>query len=73
MTAVDRGAVWEGWAVTLDREIALDGKEREGAYSRSGFIDEGVEGKVDPEGERRRRVIDELLEEDEDEDADMEG
>jgi hypothetical protein len=76
MTQRDRGAVWEGWAVCLDREIEMGAEERRGAFLSSGLIDEGVHrkaggvvvGTVDHEEvERRRREMEELMEEDEDE------
>ena len=76
MTNRARGSVWEGWAVMLDRPIEMSAKERKGAFSWSGLIDDGVEKKkmggrgglqvgasVDEveEAERRRRLIDEIL------------
>jgi hypothetical protein len=70
MTPVERGAVWEGWAVVLDSEVSLGRGERRGAFLSSRLIDEGTERKVDPEAERVRREIEELLEE-EDGDEDM--
>ncbi|KAF1939727.1 hypothetical protein EJ02DRAFT_496289 [Clathrospora elynae] len=70
MTLFDRGAVWEGWAVTLDRGIGMCAAERRGSLIMSGVIDEGVERKLDAEEERRRREMDELLAEDEDEEMD---
>jgi hypothetical protein len=60
MTATDRGAVWEGWAVTLDKGIEMGVKEREGALVLSPLIIEG-ETEVDVEKERRRKEIEELL------------
>jgi hypothetical protein len=72
MTPVERGAVWEGWAVVLDTEVSLDRGERRGAFLSSTLIDEGTGRNVDPEAERVRREIEELLEEDE-EDEDIEG
>lgn len=76
MTLVDRGAVWEGWAAVLDRGIEMSARERKGALLHSGLVDEGVEGKRrfgGAEAERRRREIEELLEEEEmDVDEEME-
>ncbi|CBX92163.1 hypothetical protein IAQ61_000344 [Plenodomus lingam] len=75
MTLVDRGSVWEGWGVTVDKGIELDAQEREGAVSFSGMIDEGVEQKsVDEETAKQKREIERLLAEDgdTDEDEDME-
>jgi hypothetical protein len=58
MTATERGAVWEGWGVTVDRGIEMGEKEREGALNLNGCIDGEEE---DVEKERRRREIEELL------------
>lgn len=71
-TLIDRGAVWEGWAVYVDKEIELSASERKGAVLSSGLIDEGVERKVDEEAMRRRREMDELMDEDDYEDFDIE-
>lgn len=79
MTQHDRGAVWEGWGVTLVDGIEMNTVERRGALLSSGLIDEGVEkkGRVsgvdEDEVERRRREIDELMEEDSAEDENMES
>jgi hypothetical protein len=73
MTQRERGAVWEGWAAVLDREIEMGKKDREGAILSSCLIDEGVDGqRRGPEEERRWREIEELLEEEDwDEDVEM--
>jgi hypothetical protein len=75
MTQRDRGAVWEGWGVWLDRGIEMGKEDRVGAVVREWIVDEGVVEKVrDEDEERRRREIEALLEEDEednDEDEDM--
>jgi len=73
MTLVDRGAVWEGWAAYVDRGIEMSAKERQGAVLSSGIIDGGVEKKMDEEALRRKREMDELMEEDENEDEEMAG
>jgi hypothetical protein len=80
MTQRERGAVWEGWGVVLDRGIEMGKEDRKGAILKSWLVDEGVdEKKRGPEAERRWREIEELLEEedweedwDDDEDEDME-
>lgn len=74
MTTTQRGAVWEGWAVEVDREIALSKEDRKGAFVQNALVD-GVDG--DSDEARRRREIEELLETDEawdyeDEDEDEE-
>ncbi|KAI4937159.1 uncharacterized protein J4E92_001887 [Alternaria infectoria] len=62
MTATQRGAVWEGWAVEVDREIALNKEDRKGAFVQNALVD-GVDENSDEA--RRRREIEELLETDE--------
>ncbi|KAI4960552.1 hypothetical protein J4E86_002175 [Alternaria arbusti] len=62
MTATQRGAVWEGWAVEVDREIALGKEDRKGAFVQNALVD-GVDENSDEA--RRRREIEELLETDE--------
>ena len=62
MAATQRGAVWEGWAVEVDREIALDKDDRKGAFVQNALVD-GVDENSDEA--RRRREIEELLETDE--------
>ena len=51
----------------------MSAKERQGAVLSSGIIDEGVEKKMDEEALRRKREMDELMEEDENEDEEMAG
>ncbi|KAF2035468.1 hypothetical protein EK21DRAFT_54177 [Setomelanomma holmii] len=63
MTQRDRGAVWEGWGVTLDRGMEMGAGERKGALLSSWLVDEGVDKRVDEEAERRRRELEELMEE----------
>ncbi|KAH6875890.1 hypothetical protein BKA58DRAFT_311630 [Alternaria rosae] len=62
MTTTQRGAIWEGWAVEVDREIALSKEDRKGAFVQNALVD-GVDG--DSDEARRRREIEELLETDE--------
>ncbi|KAI4714966.1 hypothetical protein J4E89_000650 [Alternaria sp. Ai002NY15] len=62
MTATQRGAVWEGWAVEVDREMALDKEDRKGAFVQNALVD-GVDENSDEA--RRKREIEELLETDE--------
>ncbi|KAG9190675.1 hypothetical protein G6011_08763 [Alternaria panax] len=62
MKETERGAVWEGWAVDIDREIAMNKEDRTGAFVQDALID-GING--DSEEARRRKEIDELLETDE--------
>ncbi|KAI8934219.1 hypothetical protein NX059_008966 [Plenodomus lindquistii] len=62
MTHINRGSVWEGWGVTIDRGIDMSAREREGALAHSAMIDEGVAVKsVDGETAMRKREIEELL------------
>jgi hypothetical protein len=76
MKEIDRGAVWEGWAVEIDREIAMNREDRMGAFVQDALID-GID--ENSEEMRRRKEIDELLETDEawdyedDEDVDMQS
>jgi hypothetical protein len=83
MTAVDRGAVWEGWGVYLDQGIAMSAVERKDALrsSAGGFSGNvevlGGQASVydDADGAaRRKKEMQELMDEDEveDEDEDME-
>ncbi|KAF1839234.1 hypothetical protein BDW02DRAFT_487279 [Decorospora gaudefroyi] len=65
MTAMDRGSVWEGWAATIDRPLTLERQEREGAMSLSDVINHAVERRQDGEKARRRRELEELMEEEE--------
>ncbi|KAI0613442.1 Herpes-BLLF1 multi-domain protein [Pyrenophora tritici-repentis] len=65
MSGSERGSIWEGWAVGLDKEISMSKQEREGAFVRKEFIDHGVEIRYDSEKARRRREHDELLAEEE--------
>jgi len=67
MTQQDRGAVWEGYGVTLDREIVMSAQERQGALVYKWLVDEGVDKK--PEAKmteeevwlaQRRRELEEL-------------
>jgi hypothetical protein len=62
MTATERGAIWEGWAVEIDREIAMSREDRKGAFVQNALVD-GIDENSDEM--RRRREIDELLETDE--------
>ncbi|CAA9964197.1 Retinal multi-domain protein [Pyrenophora teres f. maculata] len=62
MSGSERGAIWEGWAVGLDKEISMSKEEREGAYVRQEFIDHGVKMREDSERARRRREFEEMLE-----------
>ena len=61
MTQEERGSVWEGWAVTIDKTIGMDGEERKGAVVT---VDLGPE-KVgeEAEEERRRREFEAMMEE----------
>lgn len=63
MTQQDRGAVWEGYGVTLDKPIEMTAKEREGAIIWNWIVDEGVDKKHDS-----RKAQEELEEDDENED-----
>lgn len=67
MTAKDRGAVWEGWGVTLDRGFEMDAQARKDAVVTNYLVDLGVESKkeVDPEEAAVWQEIEDMLEEDE--------
>jgi hypothetical protein len=71
MTASGRGAVWEGWAVEIDREIRLSKEERRDAV----VLDTLIDGRdvIDSEQERRQREMDALLMEEEEEEDMLEG
>jgi hypothetical protein len=68
MTQRDRGAVWEGWGVTLDREIVMSKGEREGVMVSLRVVDDGVDRLRTEEEEERWREMERLMEEDGDED-----
>lgn len=72
MTQRDRGAVWEGWGVTLDRGIEMVSVEREGVMVSSRVVDDGVERRRSGVEEERWREMERLMEEDEADDEDME-
>jgi hypothetical protein len=64
MTQRDRGAVWEGCGVTLDKGIEMSKADREGAYVWSWIVDEGTHKKVnlteeEREHEKRMRELEE--------------
>ncbi|KZM20111.1 hypothetical protein ST47_g8771 [Ascochyta rabiei] len=77
LTALDRGAVWEGWAAYIDQDIKMSAIERKGAMGRdvNGAAAKVEDGDVrdgywpcskDGEAARRRREMEELMDEDED-------
>jgi hypothetical protein len=68
MTQRDRGAVWEGWGVTLDRGIEMSKEEREGVMVSLRVVDDGMEKVRTEEEEERWREMERLMEEDERED-----
>ncbi|KAH8730151.1 hypothetical protein GQ44DRAFT_607365 [Phaeosphaeriaceae sp. PMI808] len=68
MTRRDRGAVWEGWGVTLDKAIEMSVGEREGAKMSSWLVDEGVDKRTaveEDERANRMRELEALMEEEE--------
>jgi hypothetical protein len=72
MTQRDRGAVWEGYGVVLERGIGMEKGERQGVFVNEWVVDGG--GEMKELAERRRREIEEALAEDEmdgEEDEDM--
>ena len=60
MTSYDRGAVWEGWGVYVDKGVEMSAAERAGAFRVN-------ESSLDPE---RRREVEELIREDEEREED---
>jgi hypothetical protein len=76
MVSHDRGAVWEGWAAYVDRDIAMSAAEREGALKNEmgpaarvndGEVGDGCAPYGDAgETARRRREMEELMDEDDD-------
>lgn len=60
-----RGAVWEGWAACVQSGIGMSAAEREGAVRGC-----GGDGGGDEMEEARRREMEELMDEDEDEEMD---
>lgn len=77
MTSSDRGAVWEGWGVYVDREIEMGVQERSDAMRSENEVVAKVEGTVadgygpyseSDEVRRRREEMEELMDEDESED-----
>ncbi|KAJ4378354.1 hypothetical protein N0V86_006055 [Didymella sp. IMI 355093] len=76
MTSSDRGAVWEGWGVYVDREIEMSVEERRDAMRKEaetvhkvedGFAEDYGPYSEPDEALRRRREMEELMDEDEDE------
>lgn len=71
MTERDRGSVWEGWGVVLDREIEMSGIERSGSgamisYTINAHGKDRRAGEEDAEMKRRRGEMEELIDGDED-------
>ena len=56
MTQRDRGAVWEGYGVTLDKGIEMVKADREGAFVWSWMVDEGGDKKVNLTEEEREHA-----------------
>ncbi|EMD60018.1 hypothetical protein COCSADRAFT_346476 [Bipolaris sorokiniana ND90Pr] len=69
MTASERGAVWEGWGVEVDKQVKMGMEERMGAVVLDSLID-GTKTR-DWEWERRQREMKELFVE-EDEEGEVE-
>ena len=69
MTASERGAVWEGWGVEVDKQVKMGREERMGAVVLDSLID-GTKTR-DWEWERRQREMKELFVE-EDEEGEVE-
>ena len=70
MTGCDRGAVWEGWGVVVDREVSMSRVERQGAMKSeagaSGGTGNEAVGEVDrdvDEARRRQQEMEELMDE----------
>lgn len=63
MTETKRGAVWEGWAVVVDREIKITKPERTGVVLFDPLINGMDEAWL--EKETRRRELEELMAEEE--------
>ena len=81
MTSSDRGAVWEGWGVYVDQTIEMSAGERKDALKNEARTvpevrqgeDEGYGPCSEPEETlRRRKELEELMDEEEDEDEDEE-
>lgn len=68
MTAVQRGAVWEGWGLQVDVGIVMEARERVGALRSCDLVDWGVEKRESAEEAARRRELEELMAEEEGED-----
>ena len=80
MTSSDRGAVWEGWGVYVDRAIEMSAEERKDAMKNEAQtvpqVEEGGDDEYGPYSEpnetlRRRKEMEELMDEDEDGDEEM--
>lgn len=74
MTSSDRGAVWEGWGVYVDKGIEMSVEERKDAMKSEteavprieGAFAEGYGPYAEPdEAAKRRREMEELMDEDE--------
>lgn len=79
MTSSNRGAVWEGWGVYVDRAMEMSTEARQGAMKNEAQtvpkVGEGGDEQYGPYSEpeenlRRRKEMDELMDEDADEDMD---
>jgi hypothetical protein len=62
MTQRDRGAVWEGWGVTIDRPIEMGREERKGLMIMKRVIDDGTEARRTAEQEAKYREMEEYME-----------
>ena len=78
MTAKGRGAIWEGWAMFVDRPVELGYEER---HEVGSIVSRSMDGKKGfglsesewKEKERRMRELEEMVEEDGEEDEDEES
>ena len=62
LTETDRGAVWEGYGVYIDSGIEMGPEERKGAFVSAG-VDGPLDDLLDEDARRRKKEIEEYLEE----------
>ncbi|KAH4928124.1 hypothetical protein HBI79_134220 [Parastagonospora nodorum] len=63
LTQIDRGAVWEGWGVSIDRPIGMTRAEREGVMRMRWVIDDGSERVRSVEEEEKWKEMEDFMDE----------
>ncbi|KAH4259071.1 hypothetical protein HBI04_109160 [Parastagonospora nodorum] len=63
LTQIDRGAVWEGWGVSIGRPIGMTRAEREGVMRMKWVIDDGSERVRSVEEEEKWKEMEDFMDE----------